>query len=310
MVESRGSGNIWWLKEKDKSFWGKRIIRNFGLIRTIEAGLLGLVSGYVIQNSAQTAQILWEFHHQPRIAGIADLTSSYDYIAVISADTEVNCKGERIPNAVGRNRLAAGIEIVREMNASKGRVNPERGTPKLLLLDGPADSPAMLTLTQETGLIPPESIEVSLDSPTTDQSILQEKDFFKGRGKLRVLNISSRDHLDRVVLLEKAHRLQNPQLTIDHMAAEDIVPLDNSAANIPNSIGSVKLHGKSLHEWGGITLLTLDRDSRMLRTIYDKVPGIKNWWRYVQSKFIYGRKAPASLGSQSHSVNNSVPVLC
>lgn len=168
----------------------------------------------------------------------------------------------------------------------------------------------MLNLTQDSQLLPIESIEVSLDSPTTDQSISQEKDFLQGKGAQRVLNISSRNHLDRVVLLEHVHGLNSPQFKIDHIASEDVVPLDQSAVNIPNSIGSINLLGKSLHEWGGIALISLDRDSRMLRMLYKKVPGIKDWWREIQARAFHSR-IPAAYSEQATAeVANNLALNC
>lgn len=129
-------------------------IKRFGLPRAVGAALLGTFGGYVIQNTA---------------------------------DTEVNCRGQIIPNAVGRNRLEAGAEAYNRGLAAK-----------VLLLDGPADSPAMLNFAREHQLVPVDSIDVSLDSPTTDQSILEEKAYIEGNSVHHLLNISSRNHLDRV----------------------------------------------------------------------------------------------------------------
>lgn len=234
---------------------------------------VGLAAGafYVIGNTFKTAEILLNFQ-QPRLESGRIYESPYDVIVVLSADNEIDCNGKPIPNAIGRNRVNAGIEAF------------ERGYSKrLLLLDGPDGAPAMYRYIQERDVVPLNRIDVEVDTRTTDVSIEQMKKYLKREGLSRVFYITSGDNLARSVLLQEAHGLRNPKYKIDSIASENLSPPENPVTNVPRSISSLKVFGKSLHEWGGILYITIDRHSVFQRTFRDQLDWFKTWLIKIQN---------------------------
>lgn len=233
---------------------------------------LAFGAAYVIGNTAKTAAILYDFNQQPRLEFNRMRETPYDVIVVLSADNEIDCKGKPIPNAIGRNRVNAGIEAFKWGYAER-----------LLLLDGPPDAPAMYRYIQERNAVPLNKIDVEVNTPNTDVSIEQMERYLKRERLSRVLYITSRDNQWRSVILQDAHGLRSPKYKIDNAASEDLSPPENPVTNAPRSVSSLKVFGKSLHELGGILYITIDRDSTIQRTFRNQLASFKMWLIKIQN---------------------------
>lgn len=236
-----------------------------------KAGLT-IGAAYVIGNTVKTAAILYDFNQQPRLEFNRMRETPYDVIVVLSADNEIDCNGKPIPNAVGRNRVNAGIEAFQLGYAER-----------LLLLDGPDGAPAMHRYIQERDAVLLNRIDVEVNTLNTDVSIEQMRRYLERERLSRVLYITSRDNLARSVLLQDAHGLRSPKYKIDSVASEDLSPPENPVTNTSRSVSSLKIFGKSLHELGGILYITIDRRSTIQRTFRNQLASFKMWLIKIQN---------------------------